>query len=120
MCTKLKQNGQILIPGDSAIVRTRKGEKIMKWGLDNGSGIQANARFESLNDWKKRGFKEVGILNVDAFYEKNTQFKFIKPGELGVIYNGDIFLLVTEMANEQVSKVHHRQPCMRNLIKLVA
>lgn len=119
MCTKLTQNGQVLLPGNKAVVRTPKGERILTWGLNNDLGLQANARLESIDKWRKKGFKQNGILEVDSFYEGTTNFKFPKKGELGVIYRDDVFLLVTEPANAQVSKVHHRQPCI-NLLKLVA
>jgi hypothetical protein len=123
MCTKLRQNGEILIPGNRGIIKTPKGEKTLVWGYDNGLGIQANARFESLREkWIPKKY-QVGVMEIDSFWEgRRTTKEFLMPknGLIGIIYKKDHFIVVTEEAGGPVSKVHHRQPCMRQLFQLLA
>lgn len=125
MCIKLKQTGEIITPGKTAIILTNRGLKPMKWGFDTGLGDQANARVESLKEkWLNKGY-EFGHMEVDSFFERDerkreTEFKFCKPNLIGIVYKSDHFLVVTEQASPQVAKVHHRQPCIRQLPLLKA
>jgi len=124
MCIKLRQTGKIIVPGQTAIIKTKRGDKASMWGFDNGMGIQANARIESLKEkWLKKGYA-IGTFEIESFYEANhkerqeKEFKF--SGEVGIIYKGEHFLVVTEEAGSQVKKIHHRQPCIRQLKLLLA
>lgn len=119
MCTKLTQNGEIIIPGMNAAIKTKQGFSELKWGRAFGENeLMTNARIESLEHvWKSKGYT-IGTMDIDSFTEGRTKFK--GQVTVGVIYRGHHFLVITEPSSPQVRKVHHRQPCFQNLEKLLA
>lgn len=119
MCIKLSQTGNIILPGQTAIIKTKRGEQPLIWGYRNFEGFQSNARLETLREkWLNKGYDK-GWFSIDSFFERNSkeerEFKFIRPRDIAVIYKIDHFLVITEPAGEQVKKIHHRQPCMQQI-----
>tara|TARA_Y100001936_G_C15752154_1_gene496667 strand:+ start:80 stop:706 length:627 start_codon:yes stop_codon:yes gene_type:complete len=82
-----------------------------------------NARLETINE--KISFKKLikisrCVVLADGFYEWKREEKnkipyyFLRKDKKNIyfagIYEGNQFCLITEQANENISKIHHRQP----------
>ena len=101
----------------------------MKWGIipswfkNKDFKPLINARLETINE--KISFKKLikisrCVVLADGFYEWKREEKnkipyyFLRKDKKNIyfagIYEGNQFCLITEQANENISKIHHRQP----------
>ena len=100
---------------------------ITSWAKDKDFNALINARLETIDE--KVSFKKLIKNNrcvavADGFYEwkreekEKTPYYFArkddKPIFFAGIYEDDQFCLITEEANENISKIHHRQPVIIN------
>lgn len=109
MCAKVKRSK--LTPGNIHRILTRQGVIAGLWGFDSGS--RYNARIESIPTFWKSINSNRGIMQVDSFWEKDKEFIAADHTllNLGVLYNDNMeFALITQPADELISKYHHRMP----------
>lgn len=117
-------------PSQLAPVQTRDGVRDMRWGFAGrtGKGLLINARAETAAD--KPTFSTAlqqtrCVIAASAFYEWNAQkqaFLFENAAEdtplyLAGLYTQDTdgqerFVILTREANDAVSPVHPRMPCL--------
>lgn len=117
-------------PSQLAPVQTREGVRDMRWGFAGraGKGLLINARAETAAD--KPTFSNAlrqtrCVIAASAFYEWNAQkqaFLFESAAEgaplyLAGLYTQDTdgqerFVILTREANDAVSPVHPRMPCL--------
>jgi putative SOS response-associated peptidase YedK len=93
------------------------------WGMDVGGRLVYNARSESIGEkvlfrraWESG---QRGVLPVSEFYERDGYGRLyrVRPVDggllnLGVLYLGRPFVgfVLTTEANDQLRRIHHRQP----------
>lgn len=107
MCVKMTTSK--MTPGSLFGFRASGGATSGKWGLFNGT--QVNARSERLDTIWKDYLK--GVIYVDSFWESGKEFKRSggKNFAIGIIFNSQReFAVLTCPANEIVSPVHDRMP----------
>jgi putative SOS response-associated peptidase YedK len=97
------------------MIFTNSDQRILSgiWGV--GKPLAYNAKIESLRGTWKAYMNKRGILELDAFFEKNFRFERVdgSPLIVPIIYNKDYdFLVLTRPAKAPVLGVHDRQPCL--------
>ncbi len=108
MCAKVTYNGQTYLPYNSMNIITNNGEINKVWG-DFKLRIY-NARLEKINSfWKS---KERGILKVETFFEKNSEFSspILENLYLCCLVDKNSFYIMTCPSSDLVFSSHHRMP----------
>lgn len=112
MCTKLKVATMYITPGMVIQYKTLSAIKQGRFGLTGGQF--PNVREDRLGTIWAGYFGNRAVIEVEGFREKGIGFgKDNKPTKIACLFDnvGDVAVITTDAVGE-VSKIHHRMPCI--------